>query len=110
MYTHAQHTFTHSRTYTKYMQGVSQQGRCIWVSDWELQIDLGSGAEIEPNHQLRFSSGTVGLRTRNSVSEATTAAFNVSRPLTLIVPDISLSGSSVRICMYASVCVFHFCF
>jgi hypothetical protein len=67
----------------------------MWVSDWELQIDLGAGASIEPADQLAFKAGSPGLRTKNGVSDANTLSFAVSAPLQVIVPEISLSGDSV---------------
>jgi hypothetical protein len=67
----------------------------MWTSDWQLQIDLGSGASIEPGDQLAFKAGPPGLRTKNSVSDANTLSFIVTAPLQVIVPEISLLGNSV---------------
>ncbi len=79
----------------EWLQGASQEGRCIWTSDSELQIDLGAGAAIVPGNQLTFRAGTTGIRTRNGVSDATTSSFAVSLPLQVVSPGIILAGSSV---------------
>ena len=68
----------------------------MWISDTELQIDLGIGASIVPNNQqLTFIAGSVGLRTKNGVSDTNTASFVVSAPLRAVLPEVSLSGNSV---------------
>lgn len=92
-----------THVYAECVQGVPQQGRCIWASDSELQIDLGAGATFEPDDQLRFVADA-GLKTRNAVSDPTSASFTVTRPLVLVLPEILLWGTStIDRCSFISV-------